>query len=352
MAHAMEVLRATWPGLRQADLDTFIAWVNQALMPQMDHYVDVITPASLRAGRRALYGNWHATVSDAMMAVGVLTEDRARYDKGLDLYRTTVQEYFKWGRGYEKGRVLGEATETLRDIYHTLFGLGSLLQAAETAWGQNEEVYSEADHVLAAALELHARIINAEAEDDESLLPAGFKFFGSMPKAPPGCVWKWDIESQLWSSWNTTGAKNKCSDLRDGYKYLMGIKYLPNGFELGYNHFAGRLGMSMPETAALLARNRVDWYEFCWGLSTLTHADSAKDLWAPGLKRAAVCGAIAPPRWPAAPRRAGPAAGGKPGRGRGTQLPRRAKAAAAAGPPRRKAPQRGGGLPAGAVVRR
>lgn len=41
-------------------------------------------------------------------------------------------------------------------------------------------------------------------------------------------------------------------------------RYLPNGFELGYNHFAGRLGMPMPETARLLRRHPVDWYSFCW----------------------------------------------------------------------------------------
>lgn len=41
-------------------------------------------------------------------------------------------------------------------------------------------------------------------------------------------------------------------------------RYLPNGFEIGFNHFAGRLGMRLPETARLLARHPVDYYEFCW----------------------------------------------------------------------------------------
>lgn len=35
----------------------------------------------------------------------------------------------RFGRGTSaKGRMVGESTETLRDIYHTLFGLGSLMQ--------------------------------------------------------------------------------------------------------------------------------------------------------------------------------------------------------------------------------
>jgi hypothetical protein len=157
------------------------------------------------------------------MAVAVLADDRPMYEKGRDLYRATVREYFKWGRdGYAAGRVLGEATETLRDIYHTLFGLGSLVQAAETAWAQGEDVYSESGHVLAAAMELHARIVNAKDSGDDSLLPEGFAWFSDMPAPPANCSWRWDIETQLWASYNANGTK--CSDLRDGIKYLLGVK--------------------------------------------------------------------------------------------------------------------------------
>jgi hypothetical protein len=129
MARSLDLLRATWPGFKPKHLDAFMAWVDGQLMPQMDHYVDVITPTAVAKGRTNTYGNWHASVADCMMAVGVLSDDRARYDKGLALYRKTVREYFRWGRGrYAPGRIVGESTETLRDIYHTLFGLGSLIQ--------------------------------------------------------------------------------------------------------------------------------------------------------------------------------------------------------------------------------
>jgi hypothetical protein len=40
-------------------------------------------------------------------------------------------------------------------------GLGSLLQTAEMAWQQDDDLYSSSGHVLAAALEVHARIVNA-----------------------------------------------------------------------------------------------------------------------------------------------------------------------------------------------
>lgn len=225
-----------------------------------------------------------------MMAFGALTDNRTRYDQGVNLYRNTVADYLKWGKGaYSSGgRVIGETSETLRDIYHTEFGFGSLVQAAETAWGQNVDLYGEAGYALAAALELHARIINAGLSNDESMLPAGFKFFSSMPKPPAGCSWRWDGGAQLWSSFNSQN--QKCSDLKDGIKYIVGVKHLPTGWELAYNHYVGRSGMKMPETAKLLSRVPLDYFEFCWGLTTLTHADTATQLWRRGLKRSVLCG--------------------------------------------------------------
>jgi hypothetical protein len=225
------------------------------------------------------------------MAMGVLTDNRTMYNEGVAVYKTTVGDYLKWGRGASAGggRVIGETSETLRDIYHTEFGLGSLVQAAETAWSQDEDLYGENGYALASALELHARIINAKLAGDEKMLPAGFKFFENMPKAPTGCVWKWSMDTQLWTSYNTSSATSVCSTLTDGNKYLLGISYLPTGFEVGYNHYVGRLGMKLPELAALLSQNPVDWYAFSWGLSTLTHADTAKDAWRKGLTQKALC---------------------------------------------------------------
>ncbi|GBF98901.1 hypothetical protein Rsub_11539 [Raphidocelis subcapitata] len=291
MARAAELLRATWPeGYTAADADTFVSWAKRVLLPNVNYFVDELSAYPSGFDKtKLMYGNWHASCADCYVALGVLADDRALYNKGRDLYRTTLDSFFKWGRGdYAANRTLGEATETLRDIYHTLFGIGSLMQAAETAWAQDEDAYSESDHILAAALETHARIINAHLDKDESELPPGFRFFESMPPPPKGCTWRWSVGTQKWASYNTTDGK-KCTDLEDGLKYALGIKYLPTGFELGFNHFVGRLGMQLPETARLLARYPVDWFEFTWGLGTLTHADTARVLWRPGVREDNIC---------------------------------------------------------------
>lgn len=73
--------------------------------------------------------------------MGVLANDRTRYNKAVELYHATMKDYFKWGKGQHQHtaggwRSVGEASETLRDIYHTQFALGGMLQVAEMAWQQ------------------------------------------------------------------------------------------------------------------------------------------------------------------------------------------------------------------------
>jgi hypothetical protein len=133
-----------------------------------------------------------------------------------------------------------------------------LVQAAEIAWQQGEDLYSSSNYALVPALELHARIIRAYQSNDSSLLPNGFRFGDDMPPAPEGTTWKFDIRQQSWQAFNLTTTQ-PVANLTDGYKYLIGVMFLPTGWEVAYNHFVGRLGMKMPETAALLAGNWPEW---------------------------------------------------------------------------------------------
>jgi hypothetical protein len=309
------------------------------------------------------------------------------------------------------------------------------LQVAEMAWQQGIDAYAASDHALLAALELHARIINAGT--DASLLPPGFAFVESLPPPPNGTFWKFDIRSQAWWAHDAGAPEVRSQRLDDGVKYLVGVMWLPTGvcarflrgvcvcfglcarafvcmcasnemvaearprqaaagcdvwaaalrrlltvpqrqhcalpkttptctcvhkhihthtnrtrtgWELGYNHYAGRLGVPMPETAKLLARHPVEFFTFhcecagarvapkagravavagqrhrqgvpgqlagrshtaathrtrthtlatccrAGGLGTLTHADTAMPLWRAGLARHTVCGGTPAPR--------------------------------------------------------
>uniref|UniRef100_A0A383V947 Alginate lyase domain-containing protein n=1 Tax=Tetradesmus obliquus TaxID=3088 RepID=A0A383V947_TETOB len=285
MARALELVRSkAWPGL----IDRFSNWAKAVTLPQMDYYYDVLTKQQQIPNH---FGNWHATIAEAMMAVGVLANDRGRYNKGVVIFHDTVKHYLKWGKGsFAQNRILGECSETMRDLYHVQFGLGSLLQAAEIAWQQDDDLYSSDNYALAAAMELHARITNAwDSNRDANMLPQGFKFYeGNMPAPPAGTRWQFDMQKQRWAAvYTSNGAWH--SDLWDGVKYLLGIGFLPTGWEMGYNHFVGRLGLKMPETAALLARSWPEWQEMQWGLGTITHANTAQSLWRDGIKDYTLC---------------------------------------------------------------
>lgn len=141
--------------------------------PELAYYVDIITHSAIKSGRSTVYGNWHSSIAEAWMAVAVLTDDKQLWQKGVDLYTATSASYFRWGRyptptdDSNSGivaptdRIVGECSETLRDIVHTQFGLGGMLQAAELAWQQNVDLYKADGYALASVMELTARFINA-----------------------------------------------------------------------------------------------------------------------------------------------------------------------------------------------
>eukprot|EP00775_Hariotina_reticulata_P010584 gene10584-10742_t len=287
MAKALELLRNKAP---PGVIPAFLKWVNDIMMtPQMDWYEDVIVPTAINKTIPNVLGNWDSTIAEAMMAVAILADDRARYNKSVKIYHDTVKDYFKWGKGQFSSRLLGECTETLRDLFHSQFGIGGLIQVAEMAWQQNDDLYSSGQYSLVSVMETHARLIRAGLSKSQVLLPTGFKFYDpSMPKPPPSMRWQFDIRKQLWTAVNAVNG-SFVSDLQDGFKYLLGIDFQPAGWEIGYNHYVGRLGMKMPETALLLQTKWPDYVSFHWGGGSLTHAASAWQLWRPGVSAAAMC---------------------------------------------------------------
>jgi len=301
MSKALELLRfKQWAGYTQrgqAVYNRFTSWVNTVMLPQMDHYVDQQTPNAIANNDQNVLGNWHSTIADAYISFGFLTENRNRYNKGKDLFMRTVTDYFRWGKGnWTKGppettRMIGECSETLRDLYHTQFGMGGLLNVAEMCWQQDEDLYKYNDCALAAGMEMHARIVNSVTGSggrNQSYLPPGFKYIENAPKPPDGCEWRWDGKVQRLVAYNKS-TNQKVGELKDGVKYVRDISHNPGGWEIGYNHYVGRLGMDMPETQILLQRKWPDWYDFHWGQGTLTHGDTAQYLWRNGVNTSTIC---------------------------------------------------------------
>lgn len=97
MAKALEMLRNL--PRAQALLPRYVNYVNTVLMPVMETYATTITQGAITNGAQNVYGNWHTTIADAMISFGVLADNKDRYKAGLELARTAIKDYLKWGRG-------------------------------------------------------------------------------------------------------------------------------------------------------------------------------------------------------------------------------------------------------------
>eukprot|EP00878_Enallax_costatus_P022573 GHUV01023959.1.p1 GENE.GHUV01023959.1~~GHUV01023959.1.p1 ORF type:complete len:499 (+),score=71.25 GHUV01023959.1:332-1828(+) len=123
MARALELVRQRAPaGLIQK----FTTWVmgppyTGNIIYNMEYYINL----TIAQNRPNQFGNWHTTLGETYMAVDVLSDNINTYNKGVSIFNTVISKYLRWGKDpYAAGRVLGECSETLRDMYHTQFGLG------------------------------------------------------------------------------------------------------------------------------------------------------------------------------------------------------------------------------------
>eukprot|EP00775_Hariotina_reticulata_P008807 gene8807-8986_t len=210
MARSVELLKCTWPGWNAELEGRFLSWVNRLIMPQLNNEMLERLPLA----------NWQTTVAECKAQLAILTGNKALWEDALRWWHRVFDAYVK---------PCGECGETSRDLYHSQFGMGGLIQLAEIAWHQGVNLYSSHNSRLVNMMEFHAYITN-----------------GGKPKE---CCYP-----------------------------LKGIGFLPCGWEVGYNHYVNRMGLQLPETAKLLAAHRPEKYVFHWGLGTLTHYKSGELL--------------------------------------------------------------------------
>jgi hypothetical protein len=185
-----------------------------------------------------------------MMSIAVFNEDEAEFNQGLDRLRVRNPAYFYLtsdgarpkpiaGDGGDPQKfwsnpskwIDGLNQETCRDGgHHSQFGLGSALHAAEVAWHQGVDVYTENEERYTLAMELMATQL-------------------------------------LTRSMQGTCSNNTSS--ADRY----------DTWEVGYNHYHNRAGLALPNTQKLIAeqiRPKAPRAVCNLVYETLTHADLPK----------------------------------------------------------------------------
>ncbi len=232
-APAAEIMRG-YPGWTPGDIEKLQAMFRRAFYPQLN-------VAS------SWNGNVDLTQIDAMMAISVFNEDKEEFAQGLKRLKIRSLAYFYLtsdgpvpssiaGDGGNLNRfwsnpakwINGLTQETCRDNgHHTQFALGSALHAAEVAWHQGVDVYSENQERYTAAMELLATqfLTSSMQGVSSNHLPATERF---------------------------------------------------NTWEVGYNHYHNRAGVPMPNTRMLIVKQiRPLASRSVWNLNyeTLTHAE-------------------------------------------------------------------------------
>ena len=157
-------------------------------------------------------GNWGAIVNRCRMACAIFLQDSMLYKASID--------YFL--HGADNGSLpcyigeTGQCQETGRDQAHVQLGLQALAETCEMAWSQGDDLWGALDNRLLKGFEYTAK----------------YNLGYDVPFET------WQDCTGLYCNWNEPGQMNRGK--------LWDIYYLP------YNHYVGRMGLSMPYTERIV----------------------------------------------------------------------------------------------------
>jgi hypothetical protein len=228
---AAEIMRG-YSGWTAADMEDVQDMFERAFYPQLN------TASSWN-------GNVDLTQIDAIMNIAVFNEDEVEFNLGLQRLEKRVPAYFYLasdgripaidGDGGNVNNfwsnptrwVDGLTQETCRDNnHHAQYAMASALHAVEVAWNQGVDVYTPNTKRYMAVMELMATQL----------------LTGSMQGTCPDNI----TNNDLYDTW-----------------------------EVGFNHYHNRRGLSLPNTEKLIKEQvRIrGWSEWNIFYETLTHAD-------------------------------------------------------------------------------
>jgi hypothetical protein len=205
------------PLWKKEDQERFKKMMRTYFYPHAKAYLDFKN----KTGSSRAWANWDICNIEALIAIGVLLDDRAIFDEGV--------EYFKNGRGtgsiknavyYLHPGGLGQWQESGRDQAHAQLGVGMLGQACQIAWNQGVDLFGyDQNRLLAGAEYVAATALWVD-------LP--FKFYSNQSNS-----------NNYWIASNNGGGRLNSPV-----------------WELLYNHYAVLQGIKAPYTSALAKLTR------------------------------------------------------------------------------------------------
>lgn len=224
--NAAELLKHTWNGWPEADQQAFDRMLRDVFYPVIKDFYP------------SANGNWDASMIQTMMAMGIVLDDRAMFQRAVDYCRSgvgngAINHYFN---------EFGQCQESGRDQGHTQMGLDYLCNSCEIAWKQGIDLYGAYDNRLAKGFEYTAKYNLGH-----------------------------DMPFEYYESYQGRYKHHKVSDKARGQFRPM--------YERLYNHYHNRMGMEMPWCEAVIEKTRPEGSSksgMLWG--TLMHAEQPADL--------------------------------------------------------------------------
>jgi hypothetical protein len=214
IANAAEIMR-TYSGWALSDFERFKSMMRTVFYPMNHDFLVRHNGACISH----YWANWDICNMNAVLAIGVLTDDRAMYAEAID--------YFKNGAG--NGAIaqavffvhpgnLGQWQESGRDQGHNTLGIGLMGPFCEMAWKQGDDLYAYSENRFFTGAQYVARYN-----------------LGS------------DVPYNVYDN---------CDKVNQTVIAEAGRGNVRPIWELVYNHYVNRRGLAAPDVAAIAAQVR------------------------------------------------------------------------------------------------
>jgi hypothetical protein len=221
-AVAGEILRLD-PNWSSTDLNQFKSMMTTYLYPSCHDFLVRHNGACISH----YWANWDICNMTAILGIGVLCDDTAKVNEAIT--------YFKSGAG--NGNItkavpflhpggLGQWQETGRDQEHALLGLGMMASFCQIAWNQGQDLYGYDNNRLLAGAEYTAK-------------------YNLWKDVPYTTYNNCDYVYHLWASEQNSGGRGRLQRPI---------------WEMIYNHYVVRKGLSAPHVKAMAEVNRPEGF--------------------------------------------------------------------------------------------
>jgi hypothetical protein len=214
IVNALEILKYTYKPIKADQINKITKMVTGIFLPVCDNFYNVGAYTN---------GNWGAIITKMYISTAIFLNNEAMYKKAIDFYNNghdngTIKNYING--------TTGQIQESGRDQGHSQLGIGALATVCEIAYNQGDDLYGVLNNRLMLGFEYVAKY-NLGNDD------------------VPFETWQ-DITGK-YSNWT------KISTTSRG-------RFIPI-YEMVYNHYVLRKGLSMPFTAKVIEQHRPEGYD-------------------------------------------------------------------------------------------